>query len=112
MIEMAVILSIIYLYLLSQYNVHDFNTLGTSNDWFLHPYDGGCCIFGQIMAYLTCILLLLLLLTNTLSSSLLLTLAFLWVTIPYFMNNTWLSVWCIPVSILWFIIAFTDFTAF
>ena len=110
MIEIAVIVSIIYLYLLGQYNLQDFTTIGTSSDWFLHPYDGGCCIFGQIMIYLTCLLLIILLVTNTLSSSLFITLAFLWVTIPYLMNNAWLSIWCIPVAIVWCIAAFT--TAF
>jgi hypothetical protein len=109
MIEIALIVSIIYLYLLSQYNVQEFNSIDTSSDWFLHPFDGGCCIFGQVMIYLTCMLLLILLVTDRLSSSLLLTLAFLWVTLPYFMNNTWLSVWCIPVAIVWCIIAYTAF---
>ena len=97
--RVSISLSIFYLYQISQYNICSFNNIHTSKDWFLHPSNGGVCIFGQVMAILTCMLLVILLLYP--KKIILYGLAFLWVIIPYLMNNSWLSLMCIPLAITW-----------
>jgi hypothetical protein len=107
-ITIAILLSIVYLFLLSQYNLCSFNSISTSSNWFIHPSNGGVCIFGQIMVFLTCILLIVIvgivMYSNILYDSIriiLVVLSFMWVAGSYFMNNNWLGERCIPVAILW-----------
>ena len=105
----TILLSIIYLFQMSQYNLHDFNTIHTSTNWFLHPYNGGVCIFGQLMALLTSILLsgiqciALYMKTYHWMKYILYVLAFSWIVFPFFMNNSWLGITSIPLAIIWFI---------
>ena len=107
--SIGIFISIIYLILLSQYNLHDFNTIGKSDNWFLHPYNGGCCIFGQIMAFLTCFVLILILCTPFVNKYIIYFLYILsisWLLLPYCMNNEWLSLCSIPLAIIWISITF------
>jgi hypothetical protein len=100
-------LSIIYLFFISQYNLHDFNTIGYSSNWFLHPENGGCCIFGQIMAFLTIFLLLFIIYQPEYlpTKRILYILSISWIILPFLMNNTWLSIACLPLGIAWIYIA-------
>lgn len=108
----GILLSILYLYIISQYNLCTFNTVSTADNWFIHPSNGGVCIFGQFMALLTCILLFSILCfvryTNKMYDLIIIILyllSILWVFGSYFMNNSWLSFMCIPLAIVWICIA-------
>jgi hypothetical protein len=101
-IYIIILLSIIYLYNLSQYNLHSFNTWHKTDNWFLHPVDGGCCVFGQFMALLTSITLVIITIINIKwLPQLLYILIIGWLLLPLLMNNSWITIWCIPLSILW-----------
>lgn len=107
----TILVSIFYLLKISQYNLYDFNTIHKSTNWFIHPYNGGVCIFGQLMALLTSILLCCILCialyikTYHWNKYVLYILAFSWVVFPFLMNNNWLSIMSIPLAILWIIAA-------
>ena len=95
-----ILVSIFYLYVLSQYNIQSFNHW-TSENWFIHPYDGGCCVFGQLMAFLTILLLLILLSLGITRGWIYVALSLGWLILPVSMNNAWLSFYSIPLAILW-----------
>ena len=110
---LGILLSIFYLYQISKYNLCKFNNIRTSTNWFLHPSNGGVCVFGQIMALLTSILLFIIIgiviYTNKVHSItviILYILSFLWIVGSFTMNNNWLSIMCIPLAIVWIMITF------
>jgi hypothetical protein len=107
MIAILFLCSILYLCGISQYNICNCNNIRTANSWFIHPSNGGTCIFGQILSFITCILCIILCIifyiyqTHMLIIVILYVLSILWVFGSYFMNNSWLSIRCIPLAILW-----------
>jgi len=87
---------------MTQYNLQDCNTIGISDDWFVHPWNGGCCIFGQLMALVTCLILLQVGVSKSDSYRWILpTLGLGWVILPRLMNNDWITYTCIPLALLW-----------
>ena len=110
---LGILLSIFYLYQISQYNLCSFNTIRTSTNWFLHPSNGGVCVFGQIMALLTSILLFIMIATVLYTNKIhyliviiLYILSLLWIVGSCIMNNNWLGIRCIPLAIVWILITF------
>lgn len=95
--------SMFYLLVVCTYNLQTFNTITTSSNWFVHPIDGGCCVFGQFMAVLTCLFLLYSQYScNYKINQYLLGIVLLgWMFIPHLMNNDWLSIQCLPLCLLW-----------
>jgi len=90
-------ISILYLIQMTRYRLYDYNSFESEN-WFIHP-EQGSCVFGQLMAILTCLLIVILFFYP--NSYLLILLSILWCTIPYLMNNTWLSIWSFPLALIW-----------
>ncbi len=113
MIFFNMLITILYLCGISQYNICECNNIHTTNNWFIHPSNGGMCVFGQIMAFITCIVCIILcmilytLKAYTLIIVILYLLSILWVFGSYFMNNSWLSIICIPLAIIWIFVAYT-----
>ena len=94
--------SIFYLLVVCSYNLQSFNTITTSSNWFLHPSDGGSCIFGQLMAVVTCSVLLFCHISSyNMNRDMLRFISLGWIVIPYMMNNEWLSIQCFPLCLLW-----------
>jgi hypothetical protein len=108
--NVGIILSIIYLYVMCTSYRYDYNTIGVSDNWFLHPEHGGSCVFGQLMAFVSSIILLgcIYFYTYLPVPTLLYLLAFGWTVGSYFMNNSWLAVVSIPLALLWIGLASTN----
>ena len=101
--KILILISILYLCYISCYNLNDFNNICVATNWFIHPSNGGVCVFGQIMIWLTCLLLLYFYL-NEYPKWILLFLSISWIVFPYLMNNEWLSIVCIPLAFIWILI--------
>ena len=96
-----IFVSILYLWWISQYNLRKYNDIRYATNWFLHPYDGGVCVFGQVMAWLTCVVLLTLCYLRIYPITIFLFLSLSWLFLPALMNNEWLSIASIPLCLIW-----------